>query len=69
MDKELVITVPEAGRRLGIGRAAAYQAAATGQLPTIRIGRLLRVPVQALERLLDAQPASVTKHADTRPAA
>jgi excisionase family DNA binding protein len=55
MDSEgpLTISVPEAGRRLGIGRSSAYSAARTGQLPTIRIGGLVRVPVGALERLLD----------------
>jgi excisionase family DNA binding protein len=50
----LAISVVEAGRRLGIGRSAAYAAAANGQLPVIRIGGLLRVPLRALERLLDA---------------
>jgi excisionase family DNA binding protein len=50
----LAISVPEAGKRLGIGRSAAYQAAASGQLPVIRIGGLLRVPVRALERKLEA---------------
>jgi excisionase family DNA binding protein len=49
----LAISVPEAGRRLGIGRSAAYQAAACGQLPVIKIGGSLRVPLRALERLLD----------------
>jgi excisionase family DNA binding protein len=46
------ISVPEAGRWLGIGRNAAYDAARRGEIPTIRIGRLLRVPVVALERML-----------------
>lgn len=50
----LAISVPEAGRRLGIGRSAAYQAAACGQLPVIKIGGSLRVPLRALEQLLDA---------------
>ena len=50
----LAISVVEAGKRLGIGRSAAYQAAACGQLPVIKIGGLLRVPLRALERLLDA---------------
>jgi hypothetical protein len=48
------VSVPEAGRRwLGIGRNAAYEAARRGDIPTIRIGRLLRVPVVALERKLE----------------
>ena len=33
--------------------AAAYEAARRGDIPTIRIGRLLRVPVVALERKLE----------------
>jgi excisionase family DNA binding protein len=51
----LTISVPEAGRRLGIGRNLAYAAAASGGIPTIRIGnKVLRVPVRALEKMLDA---------------
>jgi hypothetical protein len=42
----LTISVPEAGERyFGLCRNAAYNAAARGEIPTIRIGRLLRVPV------------------------
>jgi excisionase family DNA binding protein len=47
------LSVPEAGRWLGIGRNASYEAARRGEIPTIRIGRLLRVPVVALERKLE----------------
>jgi excisionase family DNA binding protein len=56
MDKEvpLTLSVPEAGKRLGIGRSAAYQAAAAGELPVLRIGGLLRVPKIALDRLLQS---------------
>lgn len=50
----LAISVPEAGKRLGIGRSAAYAAARNGQLPVIRIGGLLRVPLRALELKLEA---------------
>jgi excisionase family DNA binding protein len=53
-ETELTISVPEAGRRLGIkSRGTAYEAAHRGDIPTIKIGRLLRVPVRALERMLD----------------
>ena len=50
----LTMSVPEAGARyFGLCRNAAYDAAARGDLPTIQIGRLLRVPVRAMEKLLD----------------
>ena len=53
-DSELTITVPEAGRRyFGLCRNASYDAAARGEIPVIKIGRLKRVPVRALERMLD----------------
>jgi Helix-turn-helix domain len=54
MDDCKTLTVPEAGRRyFGLGRNASYEAAKRGDLPTIKIGRLLRVPVVALERMLE----------------
>jgi excisionase family DNA binding protein len=53
--EEHVLTVEEAARLLRIGRSQAYAAARTGELPTIRIGRSLRVPRHRLEQLLGAQ--------------
>jgi hypothetical protein len=48
------LSVPQAGKRyFGLSRNASYAAAQRGQLPIIRIGRLLRVPVRAMERMLD----------------
>ena len=48
------LTVPDAGRiYFGLGRNASYEAAKRGDIPTIRIGRLLRVPVAAMERKLE----------------
>ncbi len=51
-------TITEAAKILGIGRSAAYEAARTGQIPTIKIGKRILVPVAALERLL-SEPATV----------
>ena len=51
MEKK-TLSIPEAGEALGICRSAAYEAARTGQLPTIRIGKRILVPVVALERML-----------------
>ncbi|MBP1297580.1 helix-turn-helix domain-containing protein [Bradyrhizobium elkanii] len=51
----LTISVPEAGKRyFGLCRNAAYAAAIRGEIPTIRIGRLLKVPVRALEKMLES---------------
>jgi len=53
-DDVKTLTVPEAGRRyFGLSRNASYDAASRGEIPTIKIGRLLRVPVRGLERMLD----------------
>jgi hypothetical protein len=58
----LTISVPEAGKRyFGLSRNGSYSAAQRGQIPTIKIGRLLRCPVRALEAMLD--------RAATKPAA
>ena len=39
----LTITVPEAGKRdFNLSRDASYAAAQRGDIPTIRVGRLLR---------------------------
>jgi excisionase family DNA binding protein len=46
------LTILEAANALGIGRNAAYEAARRGEIPTIRIGKRLLVPLVALERLL-----------------
>jgi excisionase family DNA binding protein len=48
----LTMKVEEAGKELGISRNAAYAAARTGEIPTIRIGRRLLVPKVAFERML-----------------
>ncbi len=48
------LSVPMAGKRyLDLGRNASYDAARRGDIPVIRIGKLLRVPVQAMERMLE----------------
>jgi hypothetical protein len=52
-DAPKTLSVPEAGRRFfSLGKNASYAAAARGEIPVIRIGGRLRVPVIALERIL-----------------
>jgi hypothetical protein len=59
MPKELknsakTLTVTEAGEQyFGLCPRSSYAAVKRGQIPVIKIGRLLRVPVVALERMLE----------------
>jgi hypothetical protein len=54
-EQRKTISVPEAGMEyFSMSRNASYEAAKRGEIPTIRIGKLLRVPVRALEEKLDS---------------
>jgi excisionase family DNA binding protein len=50
--KCLTYLVPEAGEMLGLTRNASYAAAKRGDIPTIRFGKLLRVPKAAFDQML-----------------
>lgn len=51
------ITVPMAGRLLGLLRNKAYEAAARGEIPTLRFGKRIVVPTMPLRRMLGLRPA------------
>jgi excisionase family DNA binding protein len=46
------VSVPEAAKILGVGRNQGYEGVKKGQIPVIRIGKRLLVPLAALERML-----------------
>jgi excisionase family DNA binding protein len=50
----LTLTVPEAGKVLGLSRNGAYDAVTRGEIPVIRFGRRMVVPKVALERMLES---------------
>ncbi len=52
----LLLSVEQAARALGIGRSKAYELIAAGDLEAVHIGRATRVPVAALQDLLDRLP-------------
>ena len=45
----LLLTVEEAARRLGIGKTLAWELVWAGVLPSVRLGRCVRIPLAALE--------------------
>jgi len=51
----LLLTVEEAAHRLGIGRSTAYQLIGNGEIESIQIGHLRRIPVDALDAFVDRQ--------------
>ena len=56
----VVLDVAAAGRLLGLGKNATYQAVAAGEIPSLRIGRRVLVPRDALRRVLDGERATET---------
>ena len=47
--ERLLLTVEEAARRLGIGKTLAWELVWQGVLPSVRLGRCVRIPLSALE--------------------
>lgn len=47
------LSIAEAGRELGLGKNAAYNAAHRGEIPTIKIGGRILVLRAAFDRLLE----------------
>jgi excisionase family DNA binding protein len=46
------VSVSEWARAYGVSPGHAYRLAASGKLPVLRLGRALRVPIDAADRLL-----------------
>ena len=49
----LLLRIPEVARALGIARSLAYEMARDGRLPTVHIGKAVRVPRRRLEEWID----------------
>ena len=66
METDVVLTIEEAARRLRIGRTNMYALVMSGEVQSVTIGRLRRVPVRCLTEYIDNLLAGP---ADIRPAA
>ena len=56
----LLLTPDQAFRIIGIGRTHGYSLLASGQIPSIKIGRLRRIPRAALEEWVRKQTDEVS---------
>ena len=52
MTEELLVTVPEASRRLSMGRSKVYELLRDGLLPSLRVGGSRRIAVRDLEEFV-----------------
>jgi excisionase family DNA binding protein len=49
----LLLTIVQAAGALSVGRSTAYEMIARGDLDVVHLGRAVRVPVRAVEELVD----------------
>ena len=54
-DLPLTLTVEEASQILRVGRNTAYELVRCGKLPSVRVGKQIRIPRQALLDYLSQQ--------------
>lgn len=52
-EASLLLRVPEVAATLGIARSLAYQMARDGRLPTVHIGKAVRIPRRRLEAWIE----------------
>ncbi|MCP4610026.1 MAG: helix-turn-helix domain-containing protein [Planctomycetes bacterium] len=57
---KLLLRPAECCEALGISRSRIYELIASGELPSVRIGRSVRVPVRALEKWVAEQSPNPT---------
>ena len=53
---DLLLTPEEAARALRVGRNKVYELIASGELPSVKLGRCRRIPVDALRQFVDDLP-------------
>ena len=59
LDEKLVLSLwPETGEILGLSRGATYEAAKRGDIRTLDVGRLKKVPAAWLRQKLGLEPAA-----------
>jgi excisionase family DNA binding protein len=53
--QRLLLRIIEVAETLGIGRTKIYELIATGELPTIRVGRAVRISVSTFQKWFEAR--------------
>jgi excisionase family DNA binding protein len=62
--EKVLLSIPEVGAALSLGRSTVYELMARGELPVVHIGRRALIPAQAIrdyaDRLVSAAPDAVS---------
>jgi excisionase family DNA binding protein len=61
----LLLTIEQAAQRLGIGRTLMYALVKDGDVESVQIGRLRRIPADALARYVDQLRTALPQPDDT----
>lgn len=59
--ERLLLRVEEAAEMLGLGRTTVYEMAKDNQLPVLRVGRALRIPLDGLRQWIDEHATETTR--------
>jgi excisionase family DNA binding protein len=51
MEEQILVSVEEAARMIGVSKSTAYELVRAGVIPTVRLGTIRRVPVAGLRAL------------------
>lgn len=60
--ERIVLTVEEVAQRLGIGRTMVYALVRSGDIESIAIGRLRRIPVEAVDDFVSRLRGIADRH-------
>ena len=58
-----LLKIIEAASRAGIGRSLGYEFVRSGEWPSVKIGRALRIPVALLDEWIDAKEQEARERA------
>jgi excisionase family DNA binding protein len=53
VSQRLLVRIPDRAETLGIGRSKIYELIATGELPTIHVGRAVRISASTLHKWVE----------------
>lgn len=56
-DNKMLLTMPEAAKRLGISRTYLYELVGRREIVALKLGKLTRIPVFALEEFVQRKSA------------